>query len=158
VIGDHQSPPPCPSVEIILDGPRGRAILGDNGRGGRPSAVIPDATATGRSFGIDEGGARRRVRKMTGSKEVCGQPAERRERERERRKRVRERADAPFIFRRYRGWLPCFFTKLIECSPPLPQRCANYRWNCRPPFVRGCGRSPRTILSRRRFGKTVTGR
>jgi len=86
VIGDHQSPPPCPSVEIILDGPRGRAILGDNGRGGRPSAVIPDATATGRSFGIDEGGARRRVRKMTGSKEVCGQPAERREREREKKK------------------------------------------------------------------------
>lgn len=27
--------------------------------------------------------------------------------------------EAPFICQRYREWLPRFFTKLIECSPPL---------------------------------------
>jgi len=54
-----------------------------------------------------------------------------RERERERgrggrrkRKKEREResqslVEPPFIFQRYREWLPRFFTKLIECSLPL---------------------------------------
>lgn len=63
--------------------------------------------------------------------------------------------ESPFICRRYREWLPRFFTKLIECSPPLrtmrqlPAKLSSA----------GCRDAPVAIAdnikSARRFGKTV---
>lgn len=37
----------------------------------------------------------------------------------DRREGESQQLESPFIFQRYRVWLLCFFTKLIECSPPL---------------------------------------
>lgn len=52
-----------------------------------------------------------------GWKKVCGKSAER---NRKREGIISSRLlEPPFIFQRYREWLPRFFTKLIECSPPL---------------------------------------
>jgi len=42
-----------------------------------------------------------------------------RERERKRERESQSLMEPPFIFQRYREWLPRFFTKLIECSLPL---------------------------------------
>lgn len=54
------------------------------------------------------------LRRVSAERKRDTERKEGRERERE-----SQRSESPFIFQRYREWLLRFFTKLIECSPPL---------------------------------------